>query len=38
MKKVNVNKISMSWICVDANISAKFIYNIGHRTLQGLEQ
>ena len=38
MKKVSVNKIFMSWICVDANMSAKFIYNIGHRTLQGREQ
>ena len=25
MKKVNVNKIFVLWICVDANISAKFI-------------
>ena len=25
MKKVNVNKILVSWICVDANISIKFM-------------
>ena len=37
MKKVNVNKIFVSWICVYANISIKFD-NIGHRTLQGQEQ
>ena len=38
MKKVNVNKIFVSWISVDANISISSFDNIGHRTLQGQEQ